>query len=455
MTKQEISLHELNSLIRGVVNEGLPERYWVFAEISEARENYSGHCYLELVEKDPRSGQIIAKTRGIVWASTYLMLKPYFEEETGEQFRAGIKVLVQVSIDFHELYGLTLTIHDIDPIYTLGDMARHRAEILRQLTEEGVIDMNKELQWEFPPQRIAVISSQTAAGYGDFTDQLKNNPDRYVFYPVLFQATMQGSQTESSIISALEKIYEQADKFDGVVIIRGGGATSELSCFDSYLLAQHITQFPLPVLTGIGHDRDETVIDRIANIRVKTPTAAAEWLISQSKEADRQRIVLRDTIGSLLNLRLQEEKKLLSGIGQEIPVLLERRIQNEKNRSQRMQQQILNHAKQQLFEEKIRINNLTAQLPRLTERILPKEKSRLSRLDFALKQALYYRIKTEKQNLSIMEKAIELTSPEQVLKRGYSLTLKSGKVVRSIQELQTGDKITSVFIDGKEDSIII
>lgn len=258
MAIQDISLHELNSMIRETLNDGFPERYWVSAEISEARENYSGHCYLEFAEKDSRSGQIIAKAKGIIWASTFLMLKPYFEEQTGEMFRAGIKVLVQVSIDFHELYGLTLTVHDIDPSYTLGDIARHRAEILRQLSDEGVIDINKELTWAFPPQRIAVISSRTAAGYGDFTNQLKNNTEGYVFYTVLFQAVMQGNQAESSIIAALEKIYEQADNFDGVVIIRGGGATSELSCFDSYLLALHIAQFPLPILTGIGHDRDET-----------------------------------------------------------------------------------------------------------------------------------------------------------------------------------------------------
>lgn len=455
MVARDISLHELNSLIRETLNDGLPERYWVSAEVSEARENYSGHCYLEFAEKDSRSGQIIAKARGVIWASTFLMLKPYFEEQTGEAFRAGIKVLVQVSIDFHELYGLTLTVHDIDPTYTLGDIARHRAEILRQLTEEGVIDMNKELGWNFPPQRIAVISSKTAAGYGDFTDQLKNNPDGYAFYPVLFQATMQGSQTEASIIKALEKIYEQADNFDGVVIIRGGGATSELSCFDSYLLAQHITQFPLPVLTGIGHDRDETVIDKVANIRVKTPTAAAEWLISQSKKADEQRILLRDSICLLLRQRLQEEQKRLASIGQEVPRLLEQRIQTEKRLIQKIQQLTVQESRQRLYKENIRINNLTALLPRAAEKALPPEQSKLSRLESSLRQAIYYRIKTEKQHLDIIGKTIDLTSPEQILKKGYSLTMKSGKVVRSIQELQPGDKIVTILRDGEKESEII
>lgn len=455
MVTQDISLHELNSLIRETLNDGLPERYWVSAEISEARENYSGHCYLEFAEKDSRSGQIIAKAKGVIWASIFMMLKPYFEEQTGEQFRSGIKVLVQVSIDFHELYGLTLTVHDIDPTYTLGDIARHRAEILRQLTEEGVIDMNKELTWRFPPQRIAVISSRTAAGYGDFTDQLKNNPYGYTFYPVLFQATMQGSQAEASIISALEKIYEQADNFDGVVIIRGGGATSELNCFDSYLLAQHITQFPLPVLTGIGHDRDETIIDRVANIRVKTPTAAAEWLISQSKKADEQRISLRDSINLLLRLRLQEEQKLLSSIGQEIPRLLEQRVQAEKKYIQKIQQSTVQESRQQLYKEKIRINNLTVLLPRAAEKALPQEQSKLRQLESSLRQAIYYRIKTEKQHLDIIGKTIELTSPEQILKKGYSLTLKSGKVVRSVWELQAGDKIVTLFRDGEKESKII
>ncbi|WP_455498924.1 exodeoxyribonuclease VII large subunit [Coprobacter sp.] len=455
MAIQDISLHELNSLIREILNDGFPERYWVSAEISEARENYSGHCYLEFTEKDNLSGQIIAKARGVIWASTFLILKPYFEEQTGEQFRAGIKVLVQVSIDFHELYGLTLTVHDIDPTYTLGDIARHRAEILRQLTEEGVIDMNKELAWNYPPQRIAVISSKTAAGYGDFTNQLKNNPNGYAFYTVLFQATMQGSQTEASIISALEKIYEQADNFDGVVIIRGGGATSELNCFDSYLLAQHITQFPLPVLTGIGHDRDETVIDKVANIRVKTPTAAAEWLISQSKKADEQRISLRNSINLLLRQRLQEEVQQLTSFGREIPRLLEQRIQKEKKLIQKIQQSTVQESRQQLYNEKIRINNFTALLPRAAEKALPQEQSKLAQFESLLRQAIYYRIKTEKQHLDIIGKTITLTSPEQILKKGYSLTLKGGKVVHSIQELQSGDKIITLLKDGEKESKVI
>lgn len=455
MAIQDISLHELNSMIRETLNDGFPERYWVSAEISEARENYSGHCYLEFAEKDSRSGQIIAKAKGIIWASTFLMLKPYFEEQTGEIFRAGIKVLVQVSIDFHELYGLTLTVHDIDPSYTLGDITRHRAEILRQLSDEGVIDMNKELTWAFPPQRIAVISSRTAAGYGDFTNQLKNNTEGYVFYTVLFQAVMQGNQAESSIIAALEKIYEQADNFDGVVIIRGGGATSELSCFDSYLLAQHIAQFPLPILTGIGHDRDETVIDKVANTRVKTPTAAAEWLISQTQKADEQRIYLRDTIAFLLQQRILKEEKLLSTVTQGIPRLLDQQVQAEKNRIQKIQQAVIQKSSEQLFKERIHINNLSVLLPRIIEKSLPQERSKLSRLELFLRQAISYKIKTEKQHLDILGKTIDLTSPEHILKQGYSLTLKSGKVIRSILELHPGDKITTLFKDGEKESIII
>ncbi len=455
MVMQDISLYELNSLIKRTLNEGLSERYWVSAEISEARENHSGHCYLEFAEKDLRSGQIIAKAKGVIWASTFLMLKPYFEEQTGERFGAGIKVLVQVSVDFHELYGMTLTVHDIDPSYTLGDIARRRAEILRQLAEEGVIDMNKELSWPLLPQRIAVISSRTAAGYGDFTNQLKNNPKGYLFYPVLFQAIMQGNQAESSIICALERIYEQAGNFDGVVIIRGGGATSELSCFDSYLLAQHITQFPLPVLTGIGHDRDETVIDKIANIRVKTPTAAAEWLIAQAQKADDRRILLRDAIVASVQQQIQEEEKLLSTITQGIPRLLDRQVQAEKSRIQKIQQSVAQKSRERLFKERIHINNLTTSLPRSIEKSLPQKQAQLQQFEYRLRQAVGDRIKTARQQLDILSKTVDLTSPERILQQGYSLTLKSGKVVRSIHELHPGDKITTVFKDGEKESKII
>lgn len=410
-TRKELSLYDLNTLVRSTLQDALPDRYWICAEVSEARENYSGHCYLELVDKDASTGEMRAKARAIIWSTVYRMLKAYFAAETGMNIVPGIKLLVEVSVDLHEVYGYTLTIHDIDPRYTLGDMARQRQEILRRLTEEGIIDMNKELSWPLLPRRIAIISSPTAAGYGDFIDQLHRNAYGYRFYTALFAAAMQGAHTEQSIIEALERIYRHEALFDGVVIIRGGGATSELNCFDSYELAQNVAQFPLPILVGIGHDRDETVIDRIANVRVKTPTAAAEWFIGRAAEAHRQATDLQAAISNAIKERIQGESHRVQTIDRLLPTLIDRRIVIEKNA-------------------------LSALLPRL-------------------RQSIDRRLTDERQRLALREETIRLSSPQHILSRGYSLTMKEGKCVRSAKELKPGDRITTFFDEGCSESQIL
>jgi len=260
-----LSLLELNALVRRSLEQCLPDQYWIQAELSDVRSNTTGHCYLEFVQKDPRSNNLVAKARGMIWSNIYRLLKPYFEETTGQLFASGIKVLVKVTVQFHELYGYSLTVLDIDPAYTLGDMARRRREILMQLEEEGVLTLNKELEMPVLPQRIAVISSATAAGYGDFCHQLQHNSGGFFFYTELFPALMQGNQVEESVLAALDRINDRVNEFDVVVIIRGGGATSDLSGFDTYLLAAACAQFPLPVITGIGHERDDTVLDSVAH----------------------------------------------------------------------------------------------------------------------------------------------------------------------------------------------
>ena len=275
-----LSLTELNRNIKQALRDALPETYWVRAETSEVRVNsYSGHCYLEFVEKDERTGQVAARARGTIWAQQYAVIRPYFEEETGRPFTSGLKVLVRVAVDFHELYGLSLTVHDIDPSFTVGDLVRRRKEIIRQLQADGVFDLNRALSLPARPQRIAVISSATAAGYEDFTDQLLGNEYGFPFYVRLYPALMQGERTEASIIAALDRIYAVREAFDVVVIIRGGGSTADLSSFDSYALAANCAQFPLPIITGIGHERDDTVVDLVAHTRLKTPTAVAAFLI--------------------------------------------------------------------------------------------------------------------------------------------------------------------------------
>ena len=310
--RRELSLLELNNLVRGVVSEAFPGTCWVRAEMSDVRTNASsGHCYLEFIEKNPITGQLVARARGSIWAKTFRMLKPYFEMETGQLFASGLKVLVKVSVEFHELYGYSLTVLDIDPAYTLGDMLRKRMEIIRQLKEEGVFTLNKELPFPVLPKRIAVITSPTAAGYEDFLNQLANNKAGYPFYPKLFPALMQGERTEESVIAALDRIYHHIDCFDVVVIIRGGGSTSDLNSFDSYLLAANCAQFPLPVITGIGHERDDTILDMVAHTRMKTPTAVAEFLIGRMDAAAEELEDLQQEVSELASTILLKQKNFL------------------------------------------------------------------------------------------------------------------------------------------------
>jgi exodeoxyribonuclease VII large subunit len=270
-----ISLIELQTQVKTGIRTMFPGIYWIIAEISEMNTNQSGHCYLELIEKSTESEQIIAKAKATIWAFTFRMLKPYFESVTGQRFSTGIKVMLSVSIEFHELYGFSLNVKDIEPNYTVGDLTRKKQEIIKQLQDEGVFHLNKELEFPIVPQRIAVISSETAAGYGDFVHQLKTNRYGFKYYIKLFKAYMQGEEAEKSIINALDQIFESLEKFDIIVIIRGGGSQADLNCFNSYWLAYHITQFPLPVLTGIGHERDQTIADLVAFNNLKTPTAVA------------------------------------------------------------------------------------------------------------------------------------------------------------------------------------
>lgn len=315
-----LTLYSLNSLVREAVSAALPVRYWVTGELSEVREAANGHCYIELVQRDEATNELVAKARGTIWARIYSLLRPYFLEQTGHAFAQGLKVLLQVSVNFHELYGYTLDVCDIEPAYTIGDMARKRQLIIRQLTEEGVIGLNKELRFPLLPQRVAVISSSAAAGYGDFCDQLHNNGYGFVFYTKLFPAPMQGNGVEQGIIDALDCIARDLDFWDVVVIIRGGGATSELSCFDTYELANNCAQFPLPIITGIGHRRDESVLDIVAHTSVKTPTAAAELLVhSMLAQAQWLADVQQGVVASVRN-RVDAEKYRLQSLVQRIPV---------------------------------------------------------------------------------------------------------------------------------------
>ena len=316
-----LSLYELNSLVRDVISMSLPDSYWVEAELSEAREGYGGHCYMELIEKDEHSNTPIAKAHASCWRNRWMLLKPQFERVTGQRIHAGMKVLLKVHAQFHENYGFSWIVDDIDPTYTMGDMARKRMEIIQTLKEEGVFDLQKELKLPMFCQRIAVISSATAAGYGDFCNQLADNGYGLQFTTALFAATMQGEGVEQSVISALNRINEEWENWDCVVIIRGGGATSDLSGFDTLALAENVANFPLPIITGIGHERDESVLDMISFQRVKTPTAAAAFLVDHLTEVYARIEDAQEAIVNYVKRRLQVERMKFERLSTQIPTL--------------------------------------------------------------------------------------------------------------------------------------
>ena len=338
--EKPFTLYSLNNLVSSAISQALPSRYWVTGELSEVRETNVGHCYIELVERDVETQETIAKARGTVWARTYSLLRPYFLEQTGQRFAAGLKVLLQVSVNFHELYGFTLDVCDIEPAYTIGDIARQRQLIIRRLTDEGVIGLNKELEMPLLPQRIAVISSATAAGYGDFCDQLLKNRYGFVFYPRLFPAPMQGNGAEQGIIEALDIIASEIEKWDVVVIIRGGGATSELGCFDTYDLANNCAQFPLPIITGIGHMRDESILDIVAHTSAKTPTAAAEFLIHSMLANESMLSEFQSGIAAAVAKRLESEKRRIETAVGQLPVYTALFMQTQRHKLDLFQRSI-------------------------------------------------------------------------------------------------------------------
>lgn len=422
-----LSLLELGQKIRRTIEQGMRETYWVKAEMSDVRVNAaSGHCYLEFVEKEPSTGQLLAKTRGTIWARVFRMLKPYFESETGQLLTSGIKVLVLVSVEFHEVYGLSLTVLDIDPSYTLGDMARKRQEIIRRLKEDGIYDMNKELPMPPLPQRIAIITSPTAAGYEDFLDQLRRNKGGYLFYTRLFPAIMQGNRTEASIIAALDHIFVHRELFDVVVIIRGGGATSDLNSFDSYPLAANCAQFPLPIITGIGHERDDTIVDLVAHTRLKTPTAVAEYLIGRLEEEDLAIQELRERVVAGASGLVEESRHELARLYRGFPAIVRLNIEQAKSR----------------------LKSLAGKIPFAISGALASERSRLEKNKIGLHDKAIAYLMSERHGLDAAGQFLRMASPEYILKRGYTLTLKEGKIMKHAKDFAIGETLTTRFADG-------
>ena len=381
------SLYALNALVHEAVSNALPDEYWVEAELAECRER-NGHCYMELVEKDERSNSPIAKASAKCWRQTWTLLHATFLRATGQPLRAGMKVLLRVYPQFHEAYGFSWIVSDIDPTYTIGDLARRRQEIIKTLKAQGVFDLQRELRLSPFAQRIAVISAESAAGYGDFCRQLLDNEYNLQLHTQRFPAIMQGERVEQSVIQALNLINNRIDDFDAVVIIRGGGATSDMSGFDTLPLAENVANFPLPIITGIGHDRDECVLDMVSHTRVKTPTAAATLLITHlcntlQQVADAENVIAHYALDRLQRHRLQLE-------------------------------------------------HITTLLPHLAQRLMTEAHHSLERIQLKL----------------------EGYDPQLLLQRGYSITLHNGQIVKSPQDVKSGDEIETRLKQGTIKSII-
>ncbi len=425
-----LSLYELTGLVRETIERSLNREYWLVAELSEVRVGSNGHCYLEFVEKSQRNGTLLAKARGYIWKSTYQQLAPYFELTTGTALVPGLRVRVLVSISFHELYGFALTVSDIDPSYTLGEASRQRKEILDRLSAEGVLTLNKELSLPRLLQRIAVISSRTAAGYGDFCRQLDESPYRFTLG--LYEATMQGEKAESTIINALDHIAADESLWDAVVIIRGGGATSDLSCFDTYELATNVAQFPLPIFIGIGHERDESVLDHVAHTRFKTPTAVAAHLVMRQQEE--------------AELMERNAQRLAQAATSQLSSAIHR-LQMQSLRLQAATTRCINRKREQQMQ-------FSARLALQAHRQITRCHSSLTDAAQRIKPAALRRIEKEWHSLQLRESILQMASPERILQMGYSLTLYKGKAVRHADTLKTGDIITTRVANGTLRSVV-
>lgn len=435
-SEKRLTLYELNHLVKDVLESEMPDEYWVEAELSECRES-KGHCYMELIQKDERSATPIAKASAKCWVSKWMLIRPYFERTTGQRLHAGMKVLLKVYPQFHEAYGFSWIVTDIDPTYTLGDMARKRQEIIRQLKEEGIFDLQKELQLPLFCQNIAVISSETAAGYGDFCNQLTDNPYGFLFHTQLFPAIMQGDGVEQSVINALEEIFDVqsslSDMFDCVVIIRGGGATSDMSGFDTLALAENVANFPIPIITGIGHERDESILDMVSYLRVKTPTAAAAFLIEHLKE-------VRDSIEDLQNRMIHCAQQKLSALNSNLSAIADvipRLFSIVKTR------------------QEARLDSLFSSLLSSIQQTILAQKSNLATFEQRIPMLIVdRRLTAEYHRLEMLEEKIKSLDPALLLRRGYSITLFKGKAVRDPLGLKKGDEIETRIEKGIIKSII-
>ena len=431
MHKETLTLYELNQMVREALAITMPDEYWVEAEISEMRE-VRGHCYMELVQKDMAGNTPVAKASAKCWKNKWALLRPYFERNANQMLRAGLKVRLLVYADFHEAYGFSWIVTNIDPTYTLGDMARKRLEIVQMLKEQGVFDLQKDFRLPLFTQRVAVISSEQAAGYGDFCRHLHDNDWHLHFSVQLFAATMQGEGVESSVIAALDAINERINSFDVVVIIRGGGATSDLSGFDSLPLAESVANFPLPIITGIGHDRDESVLDMVAFLRVKTPTAAAALLVEHLANTLQRITDAQEEMLHLVQRRMELERVRMARLAEKVPMLFSLVRTRQEKRFENMALRMQNTITTTLQRQDLRLQRLSMALPTHAERLLTKAAHRLE----------------------LLQQSVKSHDPSLLLAKGYSITTCGGKVVRNANDVQKGDVIVTQLQKGKVKSVV-
>ena len=469
--ESQITLKELNLLIKDTLQLSFPESLWVVAEIGELKTNQAGHCYIELVEKDELGDTIVARSRATIWSWQFRFIKPYFESTTGQTLAAGIKVLISASVEFHEVYGISLNIKDIDPTYTLGDMARKRQEIIKRLTDEGVISMNSEIPLADIPSRIAIISSPTAAGYEDFINQLQNNSRGYQFYTKLFPAMMQGNDAAKSMINSLDHIFEHDELFDVVVIIRGGGSQMDLNCFDDYDLAYHVAQFPLPVLTGIGHEKDESITDMVAHTKLKTPTAVAEFLIEKMDMAADKIDELENAFFDAVTTIIETEKNRIEQAVKLFKPLIKSKLERTQLQLGHLAKGVKPIVNDVIDRQQFRLIQFSAELKSETLALLKKQHNFIEHhkatVSFTVKlknnrenqyidektellsRAVLQKIIKERNRVEWLEKNKQLIDPKNILKRGFSITLKNGKAVKNANELSKGDTIENILYNGK------
>jgi exodeoxyribonuclease VII large subunit len=451
----KLSLNELQLIIKDSLYVAFPGMYWVVAEISEIKENYAGHCYLELVEKNPDEINIKARAKGIIWNKRYRFLKSLFENITGESLKEGQKILIRITVEYHELYGLSLIINDIDPAFTIGEMALKRQQIILKLEAEGIFSMNKEIEFPILPKKIAIISSKNAAGYSDFVKHLSGNNYGYTFQIALFEAVMQGTDTENSIISAFDRIAQHLKLFDVVVIIRGGGSQTDLSWFDNYNIAYHITQFPIPVITGIGHEKDMSVTDLVAFRSEKTPTAVADYLVNCIVHAEDHMLELSTKISTLSFSIIEKSKNRLDSNRMKLITVARILVSTEKEKLSAKTISVINYGKEYIIREEYTPVNQVLRLISSVKIFTGLADTGIKKSVAELKGLTFKSMRESSKTIEAYINSLNILNPYNVLKRGYSMTSIEGRIITESEEVKPGDIIYTQFSKGSVRSKVL